>query len=684
MTQPNAPAVQQISSQTTSLSSSQPSGQPSSLKPPKLQRPGHVALVVAFIKRSMRSVVNGFGPGAILDKELRVQGRRVGTYWVRFIYAAMLAAFVCIALFSQSDILGTHNSTNGTLSRIESLQSTGPDLLLIVTWVQFCGLLLAAVIFAAPLICEERRTGTLATLLTTPLSAWQIVSGKLCGASVQLVILGLIAVPVLLATRVFGGITGEMIFATSSIVVTTTLAACALGLLASVISTRTSAAFGLALALIVGWNLILPIALFLVSTNVFTISPDYINASSPGAGLINLSQQIATGITGSNAYFWVWNVVTNIAVMLLALLFATARLRVVLRQQAVGKIDSRSNTRSPVISPEGINALISPQTIPTTDANGQPLSHRAQRKANVLAVRRAALATRAAARAQRNQGSRTVGDSPILWRELRQPIASKYWVMWLGILIFVGLITWSLIASEGDETVAFIATTVGAIICYFSVAIGAPTSITSERDSRTWEALLSTPISASDILVAKLLGILTRLRLVLGLTFGSLIIAGVIVAKLNLLVVVHIAMILAPTLALVANAGLYFAVSLRRASGAGVLTLASMLGVWLLLPGILSMCAAAFSRHTASENFISFVAVTNPAAWIVVALDGANLYSYRHNYHDVEYEIFNFGSAGPFAFTVVLGIFSLVYSGFAYAMFIAARNTLAARTLRRK
>src|SRR5262249_1232728 len=148
-----------------------------------------------------------FGP--IFQKEVRSTGRRRATYLFRMLYATALLVVVALA-FQGLRQSAAHLSG---VQRLQMLQQLAPQLALIIMWFQFAALALAAPIFAATAICDERRARTLGTLLTTPLTAPQIIWGKLSSRLVQLTILALLAAPLLLAIRVFGGLDARIVVA---------------------------------------------------------------------------------------------------------------------------------------------------------------------------------------------------------------------------------------------------------------------------------------------------------------------------------------------------------------------------------------------------------------------------------------------------------------------------------------
>jgi len=73
---------------------------------------------------------------------------------------------------------------------------------------EFLAIPLLAAVMLGSAISEEIRKGTLATLLTTPITHWQLVAGKLLSRLLQLALLMAMSLPLLAILRVFGAYRG--------------------------------------------------------------------------------------------------------------------------------------------------------------------------------------------------------------------------------------------------------------------------------------------------------------------------------------------------------------------------------------------------------------------------------------------------------------------------------------------
>lgn len=634
------------------------SASPQANPAPSLKRPSRVARVVAWFARLGRGVRNGVGPGAILDKELRVQGRRVGAYWVRLGFGLLMALVVGLTL---ANVVASRLDGNGsgTLASIEQLQRSGPIVLLSLAWMLFVGMSFAASIFSAPLICEERRAGTLATLLTTPLSAWQIVVGKACGALVQLLILGLMGLPVLMAVRVFGGISGEVVLASIAIIASATVGNCALGVLASTISPRQSAAIASSIVFTLLWYLAPPLVGLALTRLMITVPWSELAVLSPGSSMVFVSSQISGQpiplTTGTP--IWVLSSLVSLVVAGVAFGIATLRLRALMRQVAAGREGRSQATVAPTQREEASLEAVA------------DLTPRERRRALRRAARRARASQAALARA----GSRTVGDQPVLWRELRQPIATRRWLAWvsgIGIALVIG---YAFYASGEGQVVAIVTSMIGLAASVLIVSGTAGGALGQEREARSWDTLLTTPLTAGQILTGKVAGAMVRLRYIWSFALATALIAS-LGWDIRPIVIFHLLATLASASFFAACVGLFFGSITKRSMVAIIASLASILGLWLVFPIMSAMCAS--MTIGGGDRLMTLVGLTNPFAMLAVALEGAT------DNGDQQYDLFDVGHLDTAAFTIALMVFCGVYVGLGLVLLLGARVSLAASTLR--
>ena len=121
--------------------------------------------------------------GPIFDKELRVSSRRRRNYILRFAYIALLTAFLALVWI---EAMG---QTGSGVYRVSRMAEAGKAIIVYIVWFQFCAVQILAVIMLSNSISDEIYHRTLGVLMTTPITSFQIVMGKLSSKLFQLILL---------------------------------------------------------------------------------------------------------------------------------------------------------------------------------------------------------------------------------------------------------------------------------------------------------------------------------------------------------------------------------------------------------------------------------------------------------------------------------------------------------------
>jgi len=157
----------------------------------------------------------------IVGRELRVAARRSGTFWLRTLTAAgVIAASLVILL----------------LTRGESPREAGQVLFAVLTGGLLVYCLFVGVRLTADCLSEEKREGTLGLLFLTDLKGYDVVLGKLAATSIPAVYSLLATFPVLALPLLLGAVApGEIARAALVLANTMLLSLCA-GLFVSAVS----------------------------------------------------------------------------------------------------------------------------------------------------------------------------------------------------------------------------------------------------------------------------------------------------------------------------------------------------------------------------------------------------------------------------------------------------------------
>ncbi len=167
--------------------------------------------------------------GPIFDKELRVCSRRKRYYLLRSMYLGLLAILIMVVWLAQTTSL----RMQGVAYSVSRMAEIGRAVILSVAWFQFFMAQLAAVLFFCNAISDEVNRGTLNVLMTTPITALQVIAGKLLSKLLQLLLILALSLLTLSIVYCLGGMHWEFIIASFCITVTSVVFTGALTLFCS-------------------------------------------------------------------------------------------------------------------------------------------------------------------------------------------------------------------------------------------------------------------------------------------------------------------------------------------------------------------------------------------------------------------------------------------------------------------
>ncbi len=641
---------------------------------------------------SLNPVALLFGP--IFQKDVRTAGRKRGTYIMRSLYGAALLSLVGIAFAGMQSEMAMITGVR----RLQQLQKLAPAMAIMIVWFQFIALCLAAPIFTGPAICDEKRARTLPALMTTPLSAAQIILGTLASRVVQLVILVLLATPLLLALRVFGGLDARVVFAATCMGISAALLGAALGLMFSVWHKRGTAAaiFGL-----------LTLVLFMAAPSavegiVYYIMNDTETMSGVKQEAYSYHQQVLATCTPAEMAFltesammggelrtmevpwvalphdgigftlvklavpmWTLNVGYNLLLTALVTAYSTRALRrVMLKEAAEGvaaaQAPGRKRRKAKAAAPAAVgDAPPAPEPEPSEEVG------------------------REAAR------SREVSDHPVLWREVRQAtFGSRRWFRVILVLTCVGMVGmyWSagttnghfsvraVLDNEGLHAALMILGGIGVMIQPVFMTTG---SIAGEREARTWETLLTAPLTGAQIMLGKLAGALRTQWFLPAVVLGHFV-AAACGGHINPLTPVHLLLIYLGPVLLFTATGQLLSLMFRRAVVAAACNLLLALGLWL--GTWIGLALTAWFVDTGQGKLFDFFGAAffsiNPVAMANSISETATGRGHGRWVHD-DYHLYGVHDhtlhVGMFSL-VVVGVFVFYCVGAAAAMGIAIRG----------
>ena len=484
--------------------------------------------------------------GPIFTKELRVTSRRRRYYCLRFLYLALLTICVIGVWIDATDSYtrGTARPTAGpfgsSINLTAQMARAGQTLILFIIWFQFFAAQIIAIVLLSTAISDEIYKRTLGVLITTPITSFQIVMGKLSSRLLQLMLFSAITLPLLAIVRVFGGVPWDFLLSSLCITITTVIFVASLSLLFSIFSKR-------AYLVIIATVITLAVIFFLLAFPVFSSGPLYwlsrpnllssiIFYSNPYAVLAANSELMMNPAMAARVTLnWPIHCTAILAASAILIIISTILVRKVALYQA-------SSLTNPFIAWwRSRSNLNSDKNIPKPDL--QPLRH--------------------------------VTGPPIVWKELICPLSRRYKLAATTIILFELAMIFAVYLFPAvtemigySDTHCMYVTIFMSLAIIFSIVLPA-TTITSEKESRSWLILLTTSLSDWHIILGKFVGSLRR-SLPLWLLLLVYIVLFSIAELLHSIAIVHIAVILIGVTILLCASGIYF-------SSTGVIVLAVLI-----------------------------------------------------------------------------------------------------------
>ena len=543
--------------------------------------------------------------GPIFDNDLRVSSRRKRNYTLRLIYVILLTFFIAIVWLS---VVKSEGSSAYQKSR---LALAGKTIVTTIVMFQFFATQIIAIIMLSTSISDEIYHRTLGLLMTTPIGSFQIVMGKLFSKLLQIILLLAISLPLLAIVRIFGGVPWEYVLSSLCITLTAVIFAGSLSLYFSINNRR-------AYVVIIKTVFTLGVLFFFIPTiTSILLRPRWIYAPVFGNPitafplmivflhlnpLVAISVNTATMISNSVPTMMAILAITpasspffycplHCILMLVAsgLLIAMSVkvVRKVALRQAVGQIESVPN-----------------RTLEKKPKKSRPRHAKRKEPTGII---------------------RPVTGSPVLWRELRAPMIQgaegRNSIIGLTVAVIALLITYWISVKEDCLDQAFthicyvlMFTVVGSV---FTVVLSA-TSITSEKESRSWPILLATSMDDWHILLGKAAGVFRRC-LPIWLLMAGHIFLFICIKYIHPIAIFHISISVTGLVVFLTGAGVYFSARFKRTTSAVIASFALALFLWVILPSLLGLVSVLIHNDDIAKDIVS----ASPAAQLAILTEGA-------------------------------------------------------------
>jgi ABC-2 type transport system permease protein len=565
-----------------------------------------VALTSTF--SNLFDPVRFFGP--IFDKELRVASRRLRNYFLRFAYILLLSIFILSIWYS---VLGIRSSGSAVYV-VSRFSSAGRQIITAIAWFQFVAAQLIAIVMLSSSVSDEIHTGTLSVLLTTPISRFQIVAGKLLSKLLQLILLLAISLPLLAVVRVFGGVTWNYVVSSVCITMTAVMLAGAVSLFLSIIYRHAHIVILVTIAiylLIFGalsglFNLLAVKGISILNRDV---TQSLLALTNP---FVAFAAENVTLLQSGTPKFFSWPIHCLIMLVVTAVLITISVL--LIRQATLQK---------------------------AFDQPGKLLSALIFKRKGKFAINRT--------NSQSSFGSiLPVTGPPIIWKEMRKRVIghSKKDITISVLFISIFLITAVLVLSSARNSVFSHYIISGFyLIAMIRMAMFSAGSIAFEKEARTWSVLLTTPLEDREIVRGKAIAAFRRNYPILLLYIILLCILFFRIAGIRSIIgVVFNLLSIASSVLFVIGSGLYFGVRLKTATSAITATIGTYIILTYILCGMFNplriLLYSAIFRAGPNYNF--FVQLLSFATSIIptIALGGIGIFLERRAVRQLRRNIF--------------------------------------------
>jgi ABC-type transport system involved in multi-copper enzyme maturation permease subunit len=506
--------------------------------------------------------------GPIFDKELRVSSRRKRNYYLRCCYIILLGIFVLSTWYTTV----IFRSSGSAVYQISRLSQAGRHIITAIIWFQFIVAQIIAIVMLSSSISDEIHTGTMNVLMTTPISSFQIVTGKLMSKLLQLILLLAISLPLLAIIRVFGGVPWDYVVSSVFITLSASVFAGSMSLLLSM-SYRNS--YSVIMSAVIGYLLVfaaLP-GLFsgLAAARFFNqqTTQSVLALTSPFWALLRTTEAMSSA-SGKNVFSWPMHCLIMLAVTAILITISVWRVRKVALKAASGRNVSSKNASARII--------------------------------------------------------KRVTGSPIVWKEMRKGLIGRgkgnivLAVLLIG-LFFLAIISIFLPSGLRSNIFLSLLATGFYLVVMIRLAVFSAGGIAAEKDARTWPVLLATPLENKEIVRGKAIAAFRRNLPLLLLYFALFCIQYInmviVIGRSNFSTSILVSFFssaigLVASVIFVIGSGLYFGVRLRTATAA----VAATAGLYLVIYGPFVGIYRLLTLVLYSVLFGSILGARGSSAWI--------------------------------------------------------------------
>ncbi len=571
----------------------------------------------------------GLVASPILIKELTVSSRRRRTYWLRASYLLLLVLSLLFAWW----VMAQGSITRSAAEMLQRQSQTGQGLSLTLGWIQLIALVLVAPMLTGSCISDEVEDRSLDVLLITPLSAGQIVIGKMLSRFVYVLLLVALGFPLLLAMRTYGGFTFEQLVRIEVLGVTSALLGASVGMLLSCWEARGWRAVALAYFWLGVWWFGLPLLLVALAMTAVGILGSFVPVwpaalqsldweaypflmlhTNPVLTMMLETMEASGGtpFSWATAYAWISVNAINVALSALLVIISIPLLRRAANKR-LGAAEERVS--------RWLMRWLRPRRREASLPAGSPRGASAAAESAPASSARTARADLPVPR---------VWNNAILWREmrfafLRRPIAAAF----IALLALVLLVWYNIEGEVRLDTEMLVPLILLAVLAQLVIAcVVSPTVISSEKQAQSWDVLLCVPLQPLTILWSKAAGSIKLTFIPLAVLLlemiyystrhGSLALAAALVALISV-----------AFSALLACTGTALSLLCRRNLVAMAGNLGLAIAMWGVLPAVVGITSELGGWSSGTERALGVTMLLNPFYWTAVVCEHLDSWSNR-------------------------------------------------------
>ncbi len=535
----------------------------------------------------------------ILVRVVYGASRRPRHLWLRVAYLAALLGVVLISLFV---------SMSGQSASLAELAKGASQTFAFAATTQLALMCFLSPVFTAGAITQERDAQTFNILLSTPLTSAQIVFGSLMSRLYFVIMLLIAGLPIFLMTMVYGGVTTVQVFESFALCAATAWLTGALAIFVAMTRVGTRSTI---------FSFYLLIALYLLSLYLL----GQWSATWVAAAPANLSGQKMSWLTPLHPF--------------LALDVALNRVQ----PPTFGQLAERGSlVRYALAYPSAAYVVWTSLLALLLTAASIFFVRRGAKTGEPTLFRHVRALVGRSSPGERRRQPRNVWHNPVAWREAKTRAGGSAVLRWtligaglVGLLfLFVIHVNGGMSADDARRWLAWI------IIVQFAIAVliatnTAATSMTKERESKTMDLLLTTPLTSKYILWGKLRGLVSfSLPLLLG-PVAFLIVFGVYGLRRSdapPAVWIETGVVLGVLLIIYTACACVVGLRISLVSRKNVSAVMYSVGAIVLLFGVASMLGFAIVASAGGADFGAFLAPFTPFTAIMYLVDPLQLFDH--------------------------------------------------------